>query len=203
MVALLALSWGASYRDNLGNIAVLHARNVKLKRALEWIDIIPDNPDLALIFPHVDWLKVNAHTLVRGGLLRLPLLPEALGAAIKDAAASAPNTGYLDGATLDAKGELFISGWAWLPKQKRRAHCVAIGCESNGVVKLLTVFETGTERPDVVAAFGSGAMVGAGFARAANLRNFPRGDIVLRAWAIDLDRREATALRGAIPWHAP
>lgn len=203
LVGLAAIAWIWCYRDGLKHLQALHDRNIRLKRALEWIDAIPDNPDLALIFPNVDLLNVRAHTLAEHRVLRVDFASESIAAAIKQTPRALDlSNGHIDACVVGPNRELFITGWAWLPAGRRRADCVVIGCEdSTGRFKPVAVFETGVSRPDVSTFHHVQTMSHSGFASWANSRNFPRGDVKLTAWAIDLKKAEVFPLAGEVPWH--
>ena len=82
-LVFLALCWTASYPKNLAVLAEHHQTRLRLLRALEWIEPIPDNPDLALILPFVEPLRNRARYL--GGETRLasPICARLAGFAVK------------------------------------------------------------------------------------------------------------------------
>jgi hypothetical protein len=203
LIGLAMISWIWCYRDGLKHLQALHDRNIRLKRALEWIDAIPDNPDLALIFPDVRLLSVRTHTLAEHKVLRVDFANESIAAAIKQTPRALDlSNGHIDACVVGPNHELFITGWAWLPAEDRRADCVVIGCEdSTSRFKPVAVFETGVPRPDVSTFHHVQTMSHSGFARWAISRNFPRGDVKLTAWAIDLKKTKVYPLAGEIPWH--
>jgi hypothetical protein len=201
LIGFVATSLFWCYRDGLKQLHALHERHLRLQRALEWVDAVPDNPDLALIFPVVDVLTARVHTLAENKLLRVRFASQAIASAIKyPPRAPDFSNGCIDGCIIDAAHELFIAGWAWLPSQ-RQADCVVIGCEdAEGNFKPVAIFETGMPRPDVGTAHHKKEMSHTGFARSANPRNFPRGDVKLQAWAIDLKEEKVFPLAGVISW---
>ena len=62
LFALGALCWIWCYQKNLPLLHLQRESRMKLIDALEWMDVIPDNPDLALVFPYVNELKDRART---------------------------------------------------------------------------------------------------------------------------------------------
>ena len=139
-------------------------------------------------------------TLAENDALRPRLVSQRLASAINERPnTNATSAGTLDGATLEATGHLAFQGWARVPDQDRPADCVVLGFEtSDGVWKPFCVFETGGNRPDVARHFGSGALARAGFSGRVDATSLPRGDITLKAWAIDLQNERAFPMGGAV-----
>lgn len=197
----VAICWGSSLEKNLGVLAQHHKLHRHLLRTLEWIEPIPDNPDLALILPSPDALRHRARYLEEQNVLRLPFVHDPLAAAVQQAPPPADATyGSVDAAVLEGGDRLHLQGWAWLPKRKRPADCVVIGAEdSSGVFKPLTVIMTGKPRPDVRAALGRPHAFRAGFDYVVGTSNLPDGEATIEGWAIDLQAQKAWPLAGAIP----
>jgi hypothetical protein len=193
---LTILCWGMSLDKNLAALAEHHESRVRLQRALEWMEPIPDNPDLALIFPYVNALKEWARVLEENRILRLPFIHDPLASKVlKSPFASDGAHGRLEKSKFDSEGMIQVKGWAWLPERNRRADCVVIGCEDHaGVFKPLSVLETGVARPDLRAQMHNPRLYGAGFAHAVDPANILPGTVVIKGWAIDLRAQKAWPL---------
>lgn len=167
---------------------------------MRWSAAIPQNPEIGLLTPDPLSQTVGTiRTLAENDALRPRLVSQKLANAINER----PNTdatpaGTLDGATLETTGHLTFQGWARLPDQNRPADCVVIGVETpDGAWKPLCVFETGGNRPDVARTLGSAALARAGFSGRVEAASLPRGEITIKAWAIDLSNEHAFPMGGA------
>jgi hypothetical protein len=70
-----------------------------------------------------------------------------------------------------------------------------LGFEADGKWKPFCVVETGGNRPDAQQ-LGSAALKRAGFSGGVRCANFPRGETILKAWAIDLQNEGAFPIAG-------
>jgi hypothetical protein len=168
---------------------------------LRWSEAIPLNPEIALLSPYPVADTVDTiHTLAQHDALRPRLVSQRLASAINER--PRPDTataGTLDAATLDSRGHLAFHGWARVPDRDQPADCVVLGFETpNGTWTPFCVVETGDNRPDLVLHFGTNALARAGFAGEVGATKLPRGEITLRAWAIDLQNERTLPLGGAI-----
>jgi hypothetical protein len=201
LIALVALLWAGSFTK----FAPLPAQHRKVRthllHALEWMEAIPDNPDLALILPFPDVLRSRALFLEKEGVLRLPFVHEPLASAVRKTPPAADGRhGVLDGAELQPDGKLRLSGWAWLPERHRPADCVVIGSvDGAGNFKPGTVLETGTKRPDLRNLRRSPQIYRAGFSQNVATTNFPLDARALKGWAIDLRAQKAWPLASTVP----
>ena len=100
-LGLLALCWATSYPKNLAVLAEHHQTRARLLRALEWMEPIPDNPDLVLILPFVEPLRNRARFLAEKGVLRLAFVHDPLASAVKQSPPPA------DG----SHGEMSLPNW--------------------------------------------------------------------------------------------
>jgi hypothetical protein len=114
------------------------------------------------------------------------------------AVSAPPNTAGASAGTLEAAkfeaGELSFHGWARVPDQDRPADCIVLGFEADGKWKPFCVVETGGNRPDAQP-LGS-AVKRSGFSGGIRSANFPRGETILKAWAIDLRNQRAFPIAG-------
>jgi hypothetical protein len=171
---------------------------------MRWSAAIPQNPEIALLTPApVRKTLGTIRTLAENDALRPRLVSQRLASAINEPPnTNAPMAGTLDEARLEATGHLAFQGWARVPEQDRPADCVVLGIEtSDGGWKPFCVFETGGKRPDVARHFGSEALAGAGFSGRVDASNLPADDIIVRAWAIDLQNERALPMEGAVRLH--
>jgi hypothetical protein len=168
---------------------------------LRWSEAIPQNPEIGLLSPYpVQETVSTIRTLAENDALRPRLVSPKLASAVNQR----PNTddasaGTLDAARLDATNHLLFQGWARVPNEDRPADCVVLGFEtSDGVWKPFCLVETGGKRPDVARHFGNVALAPAGFSGGVDATSLPRGDITLRAWAIDYQNERAFPVGGAV-----
>jgi hypothetical protein len=196
LFVLAVPAWSETFLEGREHLVQKLQLNRRLLCALEWIDPIPDNPDLALITPNVDLLKTNARALASAGLLRLPFVDGVLAESVRRTPHAANfKHGTIDAATTDKDGNLVISGWAWLPEKDRQPDCIVIGWENlDGNFQLLGITKAGMEREDVAKFFGNPKMVHAGFwARLRPKIRLPQGGHA-GAWAVDSKSKRAWPL---------
>jgi hypothetical protein len=196
ILGFLAICWAVSYETNLNVLAGYHESRVRLLRALQWIEPIPDNPDLALIFPFVEPLRKRARYLAEKGVLRLPFVHDPLASAVKRLPPPAYGShGKIESISSEANRQLRVTGWAWLPKRNRPADCVVIGAaDKAGNFKPLMVLTTGAPRPDLRDGKQDPHVYRAGFTHTLSTANLPGGEADIRGWAIDLRAQKAWPL---------
>jgi len=195
-LVFLALSWVASYEKNLAVLAEHHQTRGRLLRALEWMEPIPDNPDLALILPFVEPLRNRARYLKEKRVLRLPFVHDPLASVVKQSPPPADGShGEIELAELEGSGSLSLRGWAWLPERNRPADCVVIGAENrSGDFKPITVLGTGVARPDLRDGRHDPHVYRAGFGQTISTANLPPGEVSVKGWTIDLRAQKAWPL---------
>jgi len=166
---------------------------------VRWSEAIPQNPEIALLSPYSLRETVGTiRTLAEHDALRPRLVSQKLASAINQRPdANGQSAGTLDGASIDATSHLTFQGWARVPDQDRPADCVVLGFEtSDGAWKPFCVVETGGKRPDVARLSESGALARTGFSGRVDAASLPRGDIIMKAWAIDLQNERAFPISG-------
>jgi hypothetical protein len=200
VIGLITLLWAASYKKNLVGLAAHHKYRIHLLHTLQWIEPIPDNPDLALIFPYVGVLRDRVRLLEKHRILRLRFIHGSLASAVRQSPPSSEGFhGKIETCDLDPKGALRVTGWAWLPERNRRADCVVIGFEDGaGVFKPITVVETGVARRDLYNAKHTPYIFRAGFAHNVNAANLLGDEVSLKGWAIDLRAQKAWPLASSL-----
>jgi hypothetical protein len=197
---LFAILWAGSYRKFAGYPAEYRKERTRLLQALQWVEPIPDNPDLGLILPFPEVLRNRALFLERQGVLRLHFVHAPLAAAVKRSPSSSGQAyGVLESAILQPDGRYQIKGWSWLPGRQARADCVVLGAEDvSGNFNPLTVIGTGVKRPDLARRASSEAIGRAGFSHAIKLTNLPPDAVRLAGWGIDLAAQQAWPLAGSV-----
>lgn len=188
--------WVASYAAGVAEQRTRYARNVTLMRAMQWIDVIPDNPDLQAIFPIVRELSDRLHLLRDHKLLRFPLASAALGEKTRRLRDGSDDRafGELETCAFDANRQLQVGGWARWPRRDWRGESIVIVCEdASGARKPVSVFA-----PESARGFGSGnAAEPVRFSRALSAANLPTGDISVSACVVDLRAKKTYPLSGA------
>ncbi len=200
LIGLLACLWAGSL-EKFARAPSQHRKlYTHLLHTLEWMESIPDNPDLALILPFADVLKSRARLLEKEGVLRLSFIHGELSTAVRQAPPVVSGKhGVLDGAELQPDEQLQVSGWAWLPERHRRADCVILGVEDGaGGFKPVAVLETGVRRSDLRTAARDPHILHAGFSGRVKMTNFPPRARQLKGWAIDRRAQKAWPLAGSI-----
>jgi len=204
LLGFTALCWTACYPKNFVSLRNHRHHQLQLRLALEWMDVIPDNPELALVFPYVDVLRTRARTLADHQLLRIPFVKEQIAAQVKQPPTDTDaKNGRIEFCGFDSNHSLLVTGWAWLAEKNQRADCVVIGYrDTAGKFKPFTVLETGVPRPDLRERFHIPNMYRAGFSRAVSSGNLADGDLSIEGWAIDVKRQKALPLASSLSLHA-
>ena len=199
LLVLAAPAWLGCYRVAEASLSPFYERHRRLLRALEWIDVIPDNGDLALVFPYVPVLKHRAGVVRAHGVLRLPFVGEPLATIVKQTPqAQDYRYGSVASASVQYEHDLVIRGWAWLPDKNKKPDCIVVGAKrANGTFELLGVAEALKSRPDLQKLFSNAEMGSAGFDTTIKLNpKRQRGVAEIGLWAVDLDRATAYPVKG-------
>lgn len=188
LAAILLFLWSATLLSSLARVDAGRQHRRHLLRALEWIEPIPNNPDLALIFPDARVVHDRALQLAERGILRLPFVRGALAAQVRQPPVSSSSAhGEIQSCALEADGGFQVRGWAWLSEKNHRADCVVLGwLDQTGSFQPVNVFETGggvSARPEEARFHGSVAV--------------PPNGSRIAGWAIDLHAEKAWPLAGA------
>lgn len=200
-LAVIGAFWVVTFKKERRLLRALTDARQHCLLVLQWSEAIPPNPEIALLSPYpVGDVVSTIRTLAEHDALRPRLVSQKLAGAVNER----PNTdaataGNLDAARLEAPGQLAFQGWARVPEQDRPADCIVLGFEtSEGDWKPFCVFETGGMRPDVARHFGHAALHHSGFSGRVDATKLPRGDLTLKAWAIDLQHERAFPIAGAV-----
>jgi hypothetical protein len=198
-LALILPLWAITFKNERRLLRTLKPAWEHSLLVVRWSAAIPQNPELALLSPYPLQETIGTiQTLAEHDALRPGLVSQKLAGAIREPPeTSAPTAGRLDGASIDATSHLIFQGWARLPDQDRPADCVVLGfVTSEGAWKPFCVVETGWKRPDLAGLSGSGALARAGFFGKIDATSLPRGEITLKACAIDLQNERAFPIAG-------
>jgi hypothetical protein len=204
-VFILAL-WAITFKKERRLLRIYTTAREHSLLVLRWGEAIPQNPEIGLLSPYPLRETVSTiRTLAQNDALRPRLVSERLASAVNERPnTDASSAGILDAARLEATGHLAFQGWARVPDRDRPADCVVLGFETfDGVWKPFCVVETGGKRPDVARRFGSGALARAGFSGWVDATSLPRGDVTLKAWAIDLQNERAFPMTGTVSLQPP
>ncbi len=199
-MAMLTASIGlfGSYLDGPRFRRSIYQRNAIGLRALEWIEVIPDNPDLLRIFPNSEILLSRVRIIRQHKLLRLPFVQDEIAQKVRTAPPADASERHLPRiitCAFDARHRLAITGAACLPDRKRPADCVVVGCtDTTGTFKPVSIIETESWRKDLISVKKRRS---SRFARAFSSANIPAGDITISAWAVDLAKKKVYPLGGS------
>jgi hypothetical protein len=195
-IVILLSFWLTTFKKERRFLPTFTAVRQHSLLVLRWSEAIPQNPEIALLSPYplADVVAI-IRVLAEHDALRPRLVSQKLAAAVN----AQPNTKDASAGTLEAAkfeaGELSFHGWARVPDQDRPADCVVLGFEADGKWKPFCVVETGGNRPDAQQ-LGSAALKRSGFSGGIRSANFPRGETILKAWAIDLQNQRAFPIAG-------
>lgn len=200
-IAIILTLWAITFKKERALLGIFKPAWEHSLLVMRWSEAIPQNPEIALLTPDpVPKTLATIRTLAENDALRPRLVSQKLARAINEPPnTNAESAGNLDNAWLEPTGHLAFHGWARLPDRGRSADCVVVGFEtSDGGWRPLCVFETGGDRPDVARHFGIDALARAGFSGRVEAASLPRGDITLKAWAIDLQNERVFPVTGAV-----
>jgi hypothetical protein len=200
-VAFAAVAWIGCYQKGVAQLPHHREYRVKLLDALKWMDVIPDNPDLALVYPSIEILTRRIHTLAEHGVWRVPFIKDPLAAQVRQSPADVTGpAGRIETCVFDSNGSLLITGWAWLAGKNQRADYVVIGCkDAAGKFKPLSVFNPGIPREYLPERAQLPEIERAGFFfRTFSAANLPAGDVAIEGWAIDLKEQKTWPLASSL-----
>jgi hypothetical protein len=200
LLALTVLCWTASYQKNVALLPLHREQRVRTSKALKWMDVIPDNPDLALLWPYVDLLKQRIPILREHHILRLPFIKGPLAEQVRQSPPDSDGSaGRIETCAFDSHGLLSITGWAWSPGRNQPADRAVIGCkDAAGNFKPICVLSTGMLRHDLRERFQLPKIESAGFSQTVDPANVPPGDVAIKGWAIDLQEQKAWPLASSL-----
>jgi hypothetical protein len=187
-VVLLAL-WVSTFTAERRRLKKYTEYRNHLLLVLRWAQALPQNPELAWLSPYPETAQ-TIRTLAEHDAFRPPLISKTLAQAVNTApTGNSDEAGVLEQASPDGNGRLWVKGWARVPNENRPVNCVVVGWQTATGWQPRWVFEVNQH------ASRSGTGVNFSWPLIASI---PAGGATLRAWAIDLQRDRAYALRGAI-----
>lgn len=201
LAIIAALCWMGCYQKGVALLPHHREYRVKLLDALKWMEVIPDNPDLALIYPSIEILRRRAGTLAEHGILRVPFVKGPLAAQVRQSPANASGSaGRIETCAFDNSGSLLITGWAWLPDKNQRADYIVIGCQDTaGEFKPISVFNPGVPHRYLPERAPLPEIEQVGFfSRTVSAANLPAGDVAIEGWAVDLKEQKAWPLASSL-----
>jgi hypothetical protein len=193
--------WTITFQKERRLLQIFTPERQHLLLVLRWSEALPQNPEISLLSPYpVRAVISTIRTLAEHDALRPRLVSPKLASAVKERPnIEAATTGVLDEARIESGNKLVFQGWAFVPDQNRPADCIVVGFETpDGSWNPFCVFETGGSRPDVARHFGHAGLERAGFSGRVDATSLPRGEIILKAWAIDLQNERAFPIAGAV-----
>jgi hypothetical protein len=202
ILALVILSalWTITFKKERQLLQIFTAERQHLLLVLRWSEAISLNPDISRLSPYpVRDVLSTIRTLAAHDALRPRLVSSNLASAVKKRPdIDAASTGVLDEARSESASQLVFQGWAFVPDQNRPADCIVVGFETpDGAWTPFCVVGTGGSRPDVARHFGHSALERAGFSGRVDASSLPGGDIILKAWGVDLQNERAFPIAGA------
>lgn len=198
-IAATALSiplWRSCLHDGRQFLARTAERNPRLLCALEWIDVLPTNPDLKLIFPHQNVLRSRANILAKAKLFRSHLVSARVFDQLrKPGPATDVSHGQLEQAAVH-ENSLIASGWAWRPNTGPKPDCVLVVLRlPNGEVRPLGVTPLRGTRSSIDSYYRREAQALAFYGTIPDSISL-KGSI--EAWAVDSALELAWPLGGAV-----
>jgi hypothetical protein len=193
--------WAITFKKERRLLRTITAARQHYLLVFRWSEAIPQNPEIALLSPYpVEDMLRTIRTLAGNDALRPRLVNQKLASAVRERPSpDAVPAGNLDAARVESAGQLSFQGWARVPDQNRPADCVVLGFETaERPWKPLCVVGTGGIRPDVARHFGSHELHRAGFSGRVDATKLPRGDLIMKAWAIDLRSDRAFPIANAV-----
>lgn len=196
-LGILLPLWAITFKKERRFLPILSAVRQHSLLVLRWSEAIPQNPEIASLSPYpLADVAAIIRTLAEHDALRPRLVSQKLAATVN----TRPNTAGASAGTLETArfeaGQLSFHGWARVPDQDRPADCVVLGFKAaDGEWKPFCVVETGGNRPDAQQ-LGSAALKRAGFSGEIRSTNFPSGEIILEAWAVDLENQRTFPIAG-------
>ena len=177
--------WGSDARRR-GHAAVLFG------------DLIPDNPDLSILYPWPNELRVKHATLVELGVFPTPdVNTDAFREQLVATGIGDTRFGVFDSCKLAGEEGLKISGWAVCPESETSGDLVLlVATDATGVQKPFSVVPVSVARPDVVRHFKEPSFLRSGFQATVRTDNLPSGPIRISAWVVDQNARRPHQLRG-------
>jgi len=155
--------------------------------AVQFVDLVPDNPQLSLAYPGPGRLVQISRDLRPFRLPHIRLAAGRLMWQVQQTTSTGDRTNGLLERVIDmGDGRLRIRGWAILKDRTQPADCALIVWQDEkGSVKPISVLPVDVRRSDVAAALGKGSVVNSGFDGVISRSNIP-GPGTIGVWSVDL-----------------
>jgi hypothetical protein len=194
LIALAVPAWIFCLRRGEQLMVQMAQRSARLHCALEWMDVFPTNPDLKLIFPYLNVLRMRAHAVADAGSLRLHIVSPQLFGQLKESRATTDMSyGCLETAVI-RENSLMTSGW--IRSFKERSDCVIIGLRKpTGQLELLSVIAPTPPTSDTQRPYGTRPTNAVEFWDKTSISTSAQG--VIEAWAVDARAEAVWPLAGS------
>lgn len=203
IIGIFAGAWLSGFSNHLARAKIVREERKALALAVRWIPVIPDNPDLALSKVPPKVIAEKATALSNYDALRPRFISQSLASIARQIPPDGDSSaGRLTTARFSDEHRLLLTGIAWLPYRNAQADCVVVGyVNSEDGLTPFTVFKATYNQESLKRCFDLKRLPPNGFAASINSENIPMGDLILRAWAVDLRAERALPMAGAIAMH--
>jgi hypothetical protein len=201
IIGLFVAVWLTTFSDRLTHAKIIREDRKDLAMAVQWIRVIPGNPDLALSYKSPELIVARTLALSEYDALRPRLISPSLASMVHERPPDGDSSaGGLETARFGDGHRLLLTGTAWLTYRNGRPDCIVVGYTNEvGGLKPFTVFQPTFTRERIKRDFPFIHPSAHGFAASVDPGNLPRGKLVLRAWAVDLKAERAFPMAGVLP----
>jgi hypothetical protein len=172
----------------------------QLKAAVLLVNIVPNNPQLNLVFPSREILRALANQLNEMGYLQPPLIATDNAADIRSSDPDACR-GQMESGTISHSGDVTVKGWAVFTHPPQGVDCVLLTyLDAHGQPRIFGIADVGTPRDDIATHLNDARYEDCGWQATFASMIFPVDIKPLRisAWALDAESGKAFSLPGAI-----
>jgi hypothetical protein len=168
---------------------------------LDFIKVVPPQPVMQqLLFPDYEHLRQMAETMDAVGALKRPLLTNSAIAGLQgEESGDESFLGSLESCRKTRDGKLIFAGWAYSKLRSDAADCVLLTCETTNINPyVFHLMDWRNLRPDLIGFTENLLPSPVGWGAECDSTNLPKGEVTIRAWGYDTDKRSAFALPGEI-----
>jgi len=197
--SILLLLHGLTVLVRMDAWPLLKHHRMMNKAVVQTIDVVNEPEFYGRITPETPRFIGSIHALARLGYLTPGLLKSRSIGEIADVQSLGdPQFGALQEGSQNGD-RVAVAGWAVLPQRLEPADAVLLTCDdAQGAPCIIVLVEVIDKRPDVVAATGEPGFYRSGWSRILNTGNLPMGNVTIKAWAYDAERRQAWRIPGAV-----
>jgi hypothetical protein len=172
-----------------------------VKAAVLLINVLPDNPQLAKVYPAPGILIEQVNAINRIGYLHPPLIASSNADEIcaSDPSQVSGARGKLDHYVPESSAQITVSGWAIFSGTGQPADAVFLTYENRrGQPIICGLADLGVKRSDIVEQTGNRNYLWCGWQGTVPFAALPAGlnPVRIRAWALDTDTAKAWPLDG-------